>query len=152
MKFRNKNTYCERHEDYRHTTSKCHGLKKAHHRNRHNPKRTKDHDVECNIKIIATIIKGIDDKELNTKLKQLIRPTITFGPRDMHPLQTSHNDALVIQLKIAIAMIHRILMDMGVLLISSLVNALGSYNTMKKGLGSTQGSYCGIQGTSNVPL
>ncbi|KAJ8445917.1 hypothetical protein Cgig2_009846 [Carnegiea gigantea] len=40
-------------------------------------------------------------------------PTMTFGSKDMHPLQTPHNDALMIQLKIATAMVRRILMDTG---------------------------------------
>ncbi|KAJ8422041.1 hypothetical protein Cgig2_026429 [Carnegiea gigantea] len=40
-------------------------------------------------------------------------PTMIFGLEDMHPLQTPHNDALVIQLKIATAIVRRILMNTG---------------------------------------
>jgi len=32
------------------------------------------------------------------ELKPLVGPTTTFGPKDIRPLQTPHNDALVIQL------------------------------------------------------
>jgi len=39
------------------------------------------------------------------KLKPLVGPTMIFGPEDMHPLQASHNDPLVVQLKIATAMV-----------------------------------------------
>ena len=35
------------------------------------------------------------------------------NPEDMRPLYTSHSDALVIQLSIAIAMIRHILVDIG---------------------------------------
>ncbi|KAJ8420866.1 LOW QUALITY PROTEIN: hypothetical protein Cgig2_021282 [Carnegiea gigantea] len=47
------------------------------------------------------------------ELKPVMGPTITFGPEDMRPLQTPHNDALVIQLKVATAIVRRILMDIG---------------------------------------
>jgi len=45
------------------------------------------------------------------ELKLLVGPTMTFGSEDMRPLRTPHNDALVIQLKIANAMGRRILVD-----------------------------------------
>ncbi|KAJ8437473.1 hypothetical protein Cgig2_002974 [Carnegiea gigantea] len=97
-------------------------------RSRHDPKGKKDNDVNPNTKIITTIIGGIDDKELNAGYRQaqirklsqvmaarewkpLVRSTMTFGPEDMHPLQTSHNDALVIQLNIATAIVRRILVN-----------------------------------------
>jgi len=49
---------------------------------------------------------------MNTKeLKPLVGPTMTIGPEDMHPLQTPHNDALVMQLKVATTIIRRILVD-----------------------------------------
>ena len=35
------------------------------------------------------------------------------GPKDMQPLQIPHNDVLVIQLKIATAIIRRVLVDTG---------------------------------------
>ena len=63
------------------------------------------------MKIIATIIWGIDDKEWNAsrkaevwkliqvmatkELKPLVGSTMTFSPEDMYPLQTSHSDGLV---------------------------------------------------------
>jgi len=47
------------------------------------------------------------------ELKLLVGLTMMFGLEDMHPLQTPHNDALVIQLKIATAMVRRILVDTG---------------------------------------
>jgi len=40
-----------------------------------------------------------------------VGPTMTFGLEDKCPLQTPHNDALVIQLKIATTMVHRVLVD-----------------------------------------
>ncbi|KAJ8435744.1 hypothetical protein Cgig2_003166 [Carnegiea gigantea] len=90
--------------------------------------------------IIAAIIGGIDGKELSTgyqksqirkinqvmatgELKPLVGPTMTFGPENMRPLQTPHNDALVIQLKIATAMVHRVLVTREVRLIPSLWSA-----------------------------
>ncbi|KAJ8430261.1 hypothetical protein Cgig2_022719 [Carnegiea gigantea] len=45
------------------------------------------------------------------ELKPLMGPTMTFGPEDMQPLQTPHNGALAIQLKVATAMVCRILVD-----------------------------------------
>ncbi|KAJ8431309.1 hypothetical protein Cgig2_032299 [Carnegiea gigantea] len=91
-------------------------------RNRHDLKGKKDNDVDCNTEIIATIVGGIDDRELNMgyrkaqirKLSQVIAirelnppvgPIVTFGPKNMRPLQTPHNDALVMQLKISTAMV-----------------------------------------------
>ncbi|KAJ8422437.1 hypothetical protein Cgig2_014328 [Carnegiea gigantea] len=47
------------------------------------------------------------------ELKLLMGPTMTFGPKDIRPLQTPYNDALVIQLKVVIAMVRRILVDNG---------------------------------------
>ena len=38
---------------------------------------------------------------------------MTFGPEDMRSLQTPHNDLLVVQLKIAAAMVQRVLIDTG---------------------------------------
>jgi len=85
VKIWNKNNYCEYHEDYGHTTSKCHQLKKSIHElvdhgqlnhflrrgggrghNLRDPEGKKDNDADYNTKITATIIRGIDDKELNT--------------------------------------------------------------------------------------
>jgi len=43
------------------------------------------------------------------ELKPLVGPTITLGLQDMRPLQTPHNDALVIQLKVVTAIVRRIL-------------------------------------------
>jgi len=78
--------------------------------NRQDPGEKKDNDANHNRKIIATIIGGIDDRELNAgyqkaqiqkiskvmatrELKLLMGPTMTFGPEDMRSLQTPHNDA-----------------------------------------------------------
>ncbi|KAJ8432523.1 LOW QUALITY PROTEIN: hypothetical protein Cgig2_030315 [Carnegiea gigantea] len=47
------------------------------------------------------------------ELKPLVGPTLTFGPEDISPLQASHNDALVIQLRIATVTAHRMLVDTG---------------------------------------
>ncbi|KAJ8451884.1 hypothetical protein Cgig2_007367 [Carnegiea gigantea] len=47
------------------------------------------------------------------ELKPLVGPTMTFSSEDMRPLQTPQNDALVIQLKVAIAMVRRVLVDIG---------------------------------------
>ena len=38
---------------------------------------------------------------------------MTFGPDDMRPLQVPHNDPLVVQLKIATALVRRVLIDTG---------------------------------------
>ncbi|KAJ8437343.1 hypothetical protein Cgig2_009683 [Carnegiea gigantea] len=90
-------------------------------RNRSNPEGKKDNEANHNMETVSTIITGIDDKEWNTgyrkaqiqklsqvmatrELKPLKVPTMTFGPEDKHPLQTPHNDALVIHLKITTAM------------------------------------------------
>ena len=47
------------------------------------------------------------------ELRPLVGPMVTFGPDDMHSLQASHNDPLVVQLKIATTMVRRILLDTG---------------------------------------
>jgi len=47
------------------------------------------------------------------ELRSLRGPTMTFGPEDMRPLQTPHNDPLVVQLKIATTMVRRVLVDTG---------------------------------------
>ena len=47
------------------------------------------------------------------ELRPLNGPTMTFGPKDMCPLQASHNDPLVVQLKIATTMVQRVLVDTG---------------------------------------
>jgi len=38
---------------------------------------------------------------------------MTFGPEDMRLLQTPHNDPLVVQLKIAMIMVRRVLVNTG---------------------------------------
>jgi len=45
------------------------------------------------------------------EFKPRVGLTMTVSPKNMHPLQTSHNDALVIQLKIVPTMIHWIVVD-----------------------------------------
>ncbi|KAJ8450526.1 LOW QUALITY PROTEIN: hypothetical protein Cgig2_020163 [Carnegiea gigantea] len=140
--------YCEYHEDYRQTTFKCRELKKAlreladqgelvrflrrgrrEDQNYCDLEGKKDNDADRNIEITANIIKGIDDKVMTIKeLESLVGPTMMFGLEDMHPLQNPHNDALVIQLKIATAIIHQILIDTGSSIkIPSLFNRL-QYN------------------------
>ncbi|KAJ8439601.1 hypothetical protein Cgig2_017168 [Carnegiea gigantea] len=101
----------------------------------------KDTNVDRNTKIITSIIRGMDDKELNTEVSESLHPeaqlgygcqrlklpvglTIAFGPEDMCPLQTSHNDALLIQLKIVTAKFIEYSWTREVLWISSLLNAL----------------------------
>ena len=83
-KFKNKNKDYEYHEDQGHTTTECRELKKALHElanrgqlncflkkgedgdhNRCNREGKKDNDADRNTKIIATIIRGIDGKELS---------------------------------------------------------------------------------------
>ena len=48
-------------------------------------------------------------KELNP----LVGLIVIFGPEDIRPLQTPHNDPLVVQLKVATAMVRQILVDTG---------------------------------------
>ncbi|KAJ8436832.1 hypothetical protein Cgig2_018928 [Carnegiea gigantea] len=122
-----------------------------------------DNDADCNTKIIATVIGGIDDMELNTGyrkaqvwklswvmatggLRSLRGPTMTFSLEDIRPLQTHHNDALLIQLKIATTMVRRILMDTGSSVDIIMLECL-------KRLRSYRDSYCVVQGTSQcTPL
>jgi len=47
------------------------------------------------------------------ELRPLSGPIMTLGPEDMGPLQAPHNDPLVVQLKIATAMVRRVLVDTG---------------------------------------
>ena len=78
--------------------------------------------------VIVTITGGFNAKGLSAKyrkaqvrqlsqvmaareLRPLSGPTMTLGPKDMHPLQAPHNDPLVVQLKIATAMVRRVLID-----------------------------------------
>ncbi|KAJ8422188.1 hypothetical protein Cgig2_015419 [Carnegiea gigantea] len=56
----------------------------------------------------SRMIRKLSQVMAARELKTLVGPTITFGPED---LQTPHNDALVIQHKIAIVMVRRILAD-----------------------------------------
>ncbi|KAJ8424600.1 hypothetical protein Cgig2_006655 [Carnegiea gigantea] len=56
---------------------------------------------------IQKLNQVIATKELNP----LVGPTMTFGPKDICPMQIPHIEALVIQLKIAIAMVRRILIN-----------------------------------------
>ncbi|KAJ8434555.1 LOW QUALITY PROTEIN: hypothetical protein Cgig2_001187 [Carnegiea gigantea] len=131
-KFKNKNKYCEYHEDYWHTTSECRELKRALHEgvsgdhNHRDPEGKKDNDADCNTKIIATIIGGIDDRKLNAEYRktQIWKPS--YGNQRVRTahgtnhdkwsgghtsLANPHNEDLVIQLKIATAMVRRILVD-----------------------------------------
>jgi len=87
-------------------------------------------DADQSMVVIATIVGGLDIKEMSdgyrkTQIRQLSQvmvarqlrplngPTMTFGPKDMHPLQAPHNDPLVVQLKIDTAMVRRVLVDTG---------------------------------------
>ena len=47
------------------------------------------------------------------ELKPFVGLTMTFDLKDMSPLQTLHNDALVIQLKIVTTIVHQTLVDIG---------------------------------------
>jgi len=47
------------------------------------------------------------------ELRPLNGPIMTFDPEDMRPLQASHNDRLVVQLKIHTAMVRWVLVDIG---------------------------------------
>jgi len=47
------------------------------------------------------------------ELRPLSGPTMTFGPDDVRPLQAPHNDPLVVQLKIATALVRRVLINTG---------------------------------------
>ncbi|KAJ8422673.1 hypothetical protein Cgig2_003217 [Carnegiea gigantea] len=169
-KFKNKNNYCEYHENYGHTTSEYRELKRALHElanqgqlnsflrrgeggdhNRCDLEGKKDDDdVNRNRQIIATIIGGINDKELNViatrVLKPLVGPIMTFGPEDMHPLQTPHNDALVIQLKIVTAMARRILVDIGSSVDIITLECLKKLQYNEKDLEAIETSIVGVRG------
>ncbi|KAJ8421279.1 hypothetical protein Cgig2_027298 [Carnegiea gigantea] len=62
----------------------------------HNPGEKKDNDTDSDIEVIATIVRGVNNKEIRKlsqvlatkRLKPLIRPTMMFGPKDIRPLQT----------------------------------------------------------------
>jgi len=86
------------------------------------PKAMENNDLGQNTEMIETIRGGIDSKELNTgyrkaqirqpsrvmaakELKPLMRPIIIVSLKDVRSRQTSHNDALVIQLKITTIMV-----------------------------------------------
>jgi len=47
------------------------------------------------------------------ELWPLTGPTMAFGPEDMRSFQAPHNDPLVVQLKIAAAMVRQVLIDTG---------------------------------------
>jgi len=98
--------------------------------NRRDLEGKKDNDANCNTEIIAIVIGGIDDMELNKGyrkaqvwklsqimatrgLRSIIGPTMTLSLEDIRHLQTPHNDTSVIQLKIANAMVRRILVETG---------------------------------------
>ena len=90
----------------------------------------KQRDTDQNTEVIATIFGEFNVKELSAgyrkaqvrqlsqvmaarELRPLNGPTMTFGSEDMRPLQAPHNDPLVVQLKIAAAMVRRVLIDAG---------------------------------------
>jgi len=92
---------------------------------------TKKNDgSDQNTKVITIIIWGIDGKELSdgyrkahiqqlgqiitaNDLKLAMGPAMDFGLEDMCPIQALYNDALVIQLKITMPMVCRILVVIG---------------------------------------
>jgi len=92
---------------------------------------TKKNDgSDQNTKVITIIIWGIDGKELSdgyrkahiqqlgqiitaNDLKLAMGPAMDFGLEDMCPIQALYNDALVIQLKITMPMVRRILVVIG---------------------------------------
>ena len=58
-----------------------------------------------------TQIRQLSQVMAATELKPLVRPTVTFDPKDMRLLQAPHNNPLVVQLKIAKAMVRGVLVD-----------------------------------------
>ncbi|KAJ8429182.1 hypothetical protein Cgig2_028755 [Carnegiea gigantea] len=52
---------------------------------------------------------------LAKELKQVIWPTITFGPNDMHALHAPHNDPIVTQSKISKIIVYQVFVDTGTL-------------------------------------
>ena len=88
----------------------------------------KQQESDRNTVVIATIVGGFDVKEMSAgymkaqiwqlcqvmvarELRPLVGPMVTFGPEDMRPLQAPHNNPLVVQLKIAKAMVRGVLVD-----------------------------------------
>jgi len=58
-------------------------------------------------------IRQLSQVMVAMELKPLVGPMVIFGPEDMHPLQAQQNDPLLVQLKIATAIVQRILEDIG---------------------------------------
>jgi len=98
--------------------------------NKSEASRKKQRDTDQDTEVIATISGGFNVKELSAGyrkaqvrqlsqamaargLRPLTGPTRTFGPEDLRPLQAPHDDPLVVQLKIAAAMVRRVLIDTG---------------------------------------
>jgi len=98
--------------------------------NKEEASQKKQRDADQSTVVIATITGGLDVKEMSLgyrkaqirrlgqvmtarELGPLSGPIMTFGLEDMRPLQGPHNDSLVVQLKIATAMVQRVLVDTG---------------------------------------
>ncbi|KAJ8433277.1 hypothetical protein Cgig2_014186 [Carnegiea gigantea] len=107
-KFKNKNNYYEYHEDSGHTGQLNWFFRqgKGDNQNHYNLKEKKHNDGDPNIEVISTIITRISDKDLNVRTNH----DIWSGGHAC--LETSHNDALEIQLRIATTMVRWILVDM----------------------------------------
>ncbi|KAJ8449180.1 hypothetical protein Cgig2_027182 [Carnegiea gigantea] len=119
LKPQNVRKYCKFHEQSEHTITECRELKKALH----------ELADRCSTEVVAIIVggyaKGMTRSALKAQLKstqQLLTteqgprrmvPTMEFGGKEARRFASPHNDPLVVEMKIASAIVRRILIDTG---------------------------------------
>jgi len=85
------------------------------------------------------------------ELKPLVGPTVTFGPEDIHPLQAPHNDPLVVQLKIATAMVQQYWWTQEVRWTSSHLSAL-KVTVYREGLRGRGNAFSWVWGAHHISI
>ncbi|KAJ8421741.1 hypothetical protein Cgig2_020902 [Carnegiea gigantea] len=119
----NAQKYCEFHEQYGHTTTKCRQVKKALH------ELADKRDEEYSTEVMAAIAGGYAEGMTRSTWKAHLRgaqqvltteqgphitvPTMVFGGKEALRFASPHNDPLVVEMKIASAIIRRILINTG---------------------------------------